>query len=128
MNRRQQHEIAAVVAAEIMRGPRSLKALCLALGLRDRSTDIPRKYVDSFKAQGLIYVHSWYHNRNELWAWQPQPFFLPDAPKPLTAAERAARDAELRRLEAENRDKPLKRRPMPPPTAANSVFSLGVMG
>lgn len=126
MTGRKTVDLAAIVAAEIMKGPSSLKALCLALGVRDRSTDFARQYVEAFRAQGLVYVHSWWRNQYELWAWQPQPFMLPDAPKPLNHAERMARDAELRRLEAEKRDKPL-RRAASPVGVPNSVFALGLM-
>ena len=126
MTGRRTIDLAAIVAAEIMQGPRSLKALALALGKRDRSTDFARQYVEAFRSQGLIYVHSWWRNQYELWAWQPSPHFLPDAPKPLNHAERAERNAEIRRQEAAMRDRPLRKATRPGPNVPNSVFALGL--
>lgn len=116
-------ELSAAVAAEIMRRPCSLMDLCIALGLRERSTDRPRKYIDAFRAAGLVYVHSWRRNQSELWAWQPSPHFLPDAPRPLNRAEREARDVDLARR-THRRTRQAKKL-MPNPGTPNSVFALG---
>lgn len=115
--------MAAILAEELMRRPCSLKALCLALGLRDRSTDRVRGYLEEFQRRGLVYVHSWFRSQSAFYAWQPQPWLMPNAPQPLNRVERE----RLRRLKAERTDKPLREAPQGVPNAPNSVFALGAM-
>jgi hypothetical protein len=126
--KKQSFDIAAVIAAELMDGPRSLKALCLSLGVRDRSTHRVRIYVEAYQAQGLVYIHSWWRNQYPLFAWQPTRWANPNAPQPLNRAMRDKRDAEIRRQQAQFQDKPLHKAPQAAPKVANSVFALGAMG
>ena len=125
--RRGQLEIAAVIASELMRGPQSLKSLCLMLGVRERSTTLPRRYVQAYRAQGLVYIHSWWRNQYPVYSWQPHPWALPDVPQPPNRPEREKLEAAARRKAAERKDKALHKAPQGVPNVANSVFSLGAM-
>lgn len=120
-------EISAIVAAELMDGPRSLKALCLSLGIRDRSTERVRSYVEAYQTQGLVYIHSWWRNQYPVYAWQPKRWANQNAPQPPSRAMREKLEAETRRQQAQLRDRPLHKAQTGVPMVANSVFALGVM-
>ncbi len=106
---RRSSEISAQIAAAILAGPIGSKQICLKLGLSEHRSENVKPYVDAFRRNGTVYVHS-YSNRNRpIYAWQPSPFFLPDAKPPKPKGKPA----------------PIQRPPpkMPP----NSVFALGAV-
>lgn len=81
--KRSSHEIAALIAAALMRGPCSLSDLCVAVGYRRQNkTTRVRRYVDKFKADGTVYIAAWWRASYPMWQWQAEPFKHADAEKP----------------------------------------------
>lgn len=75
--------IAGRIAAALMSEPMNMKTLAATFGIDPKHAGNFNKYIDGFKAVGVIYVHH-YTNVNSPWyMWQPdEPFGVPDAPRP----------------------------------------------
>ena len=112
-----QADYMAKTAATILVGPVTLTAICHSIGLPERSTDKAAVYVGALKRAGLVYIQSWLSFTSALYAWQPQPFLLPDAPRPD------------RKPRVRNRAKPAAVKPKTAPVVMGprSVFELGAM-
>ena len=108
--------VSAEIAAAIMRGPVGAKQICLAIGLPAHRSHNLAKHIKAFRSAGLVYVHSYSNMRRVLYAWQPSPFFLPDAVVP--PRKHKPRSEYVPRVPAE---------PPTPRTPPNSVFALGAL-
>jgi hypothetical protein len=75
-------EIAAEIAAALVKGPRTAKQLCEMVGVDDSHACDVLKYVDQFKASGLVHVQGWSKYRRPIYAWCNVPFEKPDVPPP----------------------------------------------
>jgi len=75
-------EMAAEIAAALMKQPRTVPSIYAMLGKNTRHTARPRRHVAQFKASGCIHIVSWERSDRPVYAWQPKPFALPDAPRP----------------------------------------------
>lgn len=104
-------EIAAHVAGALMRESGGVKQVCLAIGLDGHHTAHIRRYVEAFRAVGLVYISGWTNQRYPVYSWQPSPFHYPDLAQP-----------------ARKNNPPKNQKPTRPALirfGANSVFALG---
>lgn len=114
--KRSSHEIAALFAAALMRGPCSLSDLCKAAGfVAQKETPQARVYVDRFREHGLVYVAAWQYGKYPMYQWQPEPHGRADADKPT--------DYAPKKYAKKRKPKPLTVVRMPSQPA--SVFSMG---
>lgn len=114
--KRSSHEIAAIIAAALMRGPCSLSDLCVAVGfMAQKETPQARAYVERFRAHGLVYVAGWKFGKYPMYQWQSESRRA-DAEKPTDYAPKV--------YVKKRKPKPLTVVRMPSQPA--SVFSMGL--
>ena len=104
-------ELAAHVAGALAREPGGVKQVCLAIGMDGQHTVHIRRYVEAFRAVGLCHIVGWTNQRFPVYAWQPSPFYYPDAVRPQ-------RKNKPRQSQIGTRSAPIR-------LGANSVFALG---
>lgn len=75
-------EIAAEVAAALMKAPRTMRQLREMVGISERHNPALTRYVEQFRAAGCVYVSGWTRHYAPIYAWQPSLFALPDVPRP----------------------------------------------
>ena len=82
----------ACLLASLMRGPKTMAEIGADIGLVKRTEHRLRLQLDALYDMGVIYIPSWASAVSPRYALQPgEPFVLPDAPKPETAAQIGAR-------------------------------------
>ena len=89
------------IAKAIIIKASSRSEICQAIGMAPKHTDNIKAYVDEFYDAGLIYIESWTARYTEVFAWQPMPFALPDAPRPTTKEAMQRQRGVVARLERE---------------------------
>lgn len=76
--RRSPCEIAAEVAAALMKAPRSISQVAAIVYGDARVTEQARLWVDQFRASGLVRVSGHTAHGHPIYAWQTAPFAMPD--------------------------------------------------
>ena len=69
MNRKAS-QMAALVAAALARQPGGVKQVCLDIGVEGRNTANIRKYIEAFRAVGIVYISGWTNHRFPVYSWQ----------------------------------------------------------
>lgn len=85
--------IAALVVAELMAGPRSLRDLASAINGNPEQGDRFAKYIEAFLEVGAVYRAGFDGNGAALYAMQPRLGKMPNAPVQWRAAARSQRHA-----------------------------------
>ena len=80
--KRKPSEIAALIAASLMRKSGGVKQVCLDIGVGWKNTANIRKYIDAFRDEGCVYISGWTNQRFPVYSWQPSLFHFPDAHQP----------------------------------------------
>jgi hypothetical protein len=75
-------EVAAEVFAAFMHGPRTMRDLAEFVGIDPDRSYLLRKYVDEFRASGLLFVAGYTSDIRPLFALQPGVFAKQDATAP----------------------------------------------
>jgi hypothetical protein len=83
--KRSSAEIAAEVAVALVKGPRTLYGVAMMVCGDVRHSRIARRYIDQFKASGLVRIGGWktVPIRAPIYEWQSVPFALPDVEPPV---------------------------------------------
>ena len=123
--KRKPADIMAMVIAELMKGPATIGALCIAMGALPDRSDRVQVYLKPLRAAGLVRIAAWLTVQTPVLEWQTTPFALPDEPKP---AKRAPKRKTARRLSEAGRANLAavrKANRAPVRLGPNSVFALG---
>lgn len=83
-------EIAAEIAAALMKRPRTMRQLREMVGISERHNPALTRYIEQFRAAGCVYVSGWTLYYAPIFAWQAYPFALPDVPRPVSPHALAA--------------------------------------
>lgn len=123
--KRKPADIMAMVIAELMKGPATIGALCIAMGAPPDRSDRVQVYLKPLRAMGAVRICGWITQQQPVMALQTAPFALPDEPRP---AKRAPKRKTARRLREAGRANLAAVRRMnrqAVPLGPNSVFALG---
>lgn len=123
--KRSAHQIMALVVAELVKGPATIGALCLTIGVPPTRSDRLHTYLKPLRDAGAVRICGWVTRQTPIMGLQSAPHALPDEPLPpmWTRTRKTAR-----RWSDEDRAKLVaawQRRREVLPLGPNSVFALG---
>lgn len=90
MTKRRTSEVVAEIAAALMWGPKSRAEIAEVVGVDLKRAYVLDKHLEQFRASGCVYVSGFTERGREIYGWQPKPFEIPDAVRPVGAAKPAS--------------------------------------
>lgn len=127
MTQRKPADIMAMVVAELVKGPATIGALCVAIGASPTRSDRVQVYIRPLRAAGLIRVRAWLTRQTPVFEWQAAPHALPDEPMPAPRPPKRKTDRRLTEGERSHLIAARKQSRAKVPLGPNSVFALGAL-
>lgn len=92
MTKRRTSEVVSEIAAALMWGPKPRTEIAEVVGVDINRTYVLDKHLEQFRASGCVYVSGFTERGREIYGWQPKPFEIPDAVRPLAASTKIAKE------------------------------------
>ena len=118
-------DLMAMVVTELLKGPATIGALCLAIGISPTKSDKVQVYIKPLRKAGAVRICRWITAQQPVLELQTSPFALPDEPRPALRPRNRKTSRRLSDAGRANLAAVRKMNRQAVPLGPNSVFALG---